>query len=310
VLISSTPTQPRRRGFTLVELLVVIGIIALLIAILLPALSKARAAANAVKCEAQMKQIVTAMILHANEHRGFMPLVGQIEAGPAGNYANDSVSLGDPQMRRYEYYTNGAQNDALGMPGSIAKFVNVDLDTSSAAAVQAGLNSGVFNKLMVCPSDVEGGHSGYTISLQLPCVMSYAFNEAALGWSNPGGLDGVTAGHGRERANTARMPHSAQLMLITDANPRGGNGGWMLYYDHDVDCTLADIYNGSDGFPGGPGFPAGNGSGKGCGSGSLYDVTRHRGRINIGCADGHVDSAPITPGDLKAFYLNVDFGMP
>ena len=68
--------KTRERGFTLVELLVVIGIIALLISILLPALSKARAAANEVKCQAQLKQVITAMMLHANDHNGFMPLVG------------------------------------------------------------------------------------------------------------------------------------------------------------------------------------------------------------------------------------------
>ena len=60
----------RERGFTLVELLVVIGIIALLISILLPALSKARAAANTVACAANIRSVCQAMYAYAAEYKG------------------------------------------------------------------------------------------------------------------------------------------------------------------------------------------------------------------------------------------------
>lgn len=59
----------RRKGFTLVELLVVIGIIALLIAMLMPSLQRARDQANRTACMSNLHQLTTAWLQYATEHR-------------------------------------------------------------------------------------------------------------------------------------------------------------------------------------------------------------------------------------------------
>lgn len=72
---SSSHSEPRRSsaGFTLVELLVVISITALLIAILLPALRQARAAARQTQCLSQLKQITTAVSMYQVDHEDYIP---------------------------------------------------------------------------------------------------------------------------------------------------------------------------------------------------------------------------------------------
>src|SRR5258705_2816200 len=65
--------RSRGRGFTLVELLVVIGIIALLVALLLPALSKAREKSRRTACMSNLRSLGQAMFLYANAYKDHLP---------------------------------------------------------------------------------------------------------------------------------------------------------------------------------------------------------------------------------------------
>lgn len=67
----------KRQGFTLVELLVVVGVIAILIALLLPALNKARESAKQIKCASNLRQLYLASSMYAAEFQGFIPTRGE-----------------------------------------------------------------------------------------------------------------------------------------------------------------------------------------------------------------------------------------
>jgi prepilin-type processing-associated H-X9-DG protein/prepilin-type N-terminal cleavage/methylation domain-containing protein len=294
------PHRPTH-AFTLVELLVVIGIIALLMAMLLPALGRARENANQLKCQAQQRQILQAMILHAAEHRGYMPLAGRPWAGVTPD------ALLDTRMQKYDYYAAGPGYHVMSLMGALAPQLNQDIRTDSLASVQEDIQrpSGVIRRIFVCPSDREGGRFGATVEGGGDGYNSYAFNEAALGWGDPGDGSGVL-NHARLRGNSARFPHPASLMLLTDGAPRGGDGAgrWQVYYDHDINCTLRDVFITPNGGGVNPNFQP---NAKDCGEWTLLDPTRHRNRMNVAFADGHVENVPLDPGSLDKISLDVDF---
>ncbi len=90
----------RRAGFTLIELLVVISIIALLIAILLPALGAARQAAQSTTCLSNTRQMGLAIQMYADEYNGFFP-AGFDNGNVGGSNFNDPKWYAQRTMGQY-----------------------------------------------------------------------------------------------------------------------------------------------------------------------------------------------------------------
>ena len=139
----------RSRAFTLVELLVVIGIIALLIAILLPALRKARLAAEEAQCMSNLRQFGVGFQVYADSNKGALAT-----DGPDGSASGGATKLIGPQNAATPSDVSGIDDGQLwynAIPPKIQKksYYQMIQDDSSGLGVlpHSGMNS-----IFVCPS--------------------------------------------------------------------------------------------------------------------------------------------------------------
>ncbi len=234
--------QPVRSGFTLMELLVVIGIIGLLLAILLPALAAARRSARAATCLSNLRQVGTLSAQWANEHNHALPLDGEAWL-PPGTNGPDSlpVALNDSNRSRYAYVRPGWPQQQMPTGESLVPF-HVAL-AAFASEVDA-INLQPFTdwdrlrerrfaiEFLHCPEEGQhlrantalprGTSSLYTtvdgVSYHNPwwTTISYVSNGGLLGFHYNSRFD-----HRRYRGLLSRVTDPSRMVLSGDGNDLG-----------------------------------------------------------------------------------------
>jgi prepilin-type N-terminal cleavage/methylation domain-containing protein/prepilin-type processing-associated H-X9-DG protein len=142
----------KSQGFTLVELLVVIGIIALLLSILMPSLQRARDAANAISCASNLRQMGQGVMLYTTDWQGVLPtyevrdpntedIMGYWHALVMRELGINFIEPGQP----------GSVGDAPG--GDSSEAFGPDLDGGGGDADGTQVNNWNVSKVFRCPAD-------------------------------------------------------------------------------------------------------------------------------------------------------------
>lgn len=252
------------RGFTLVELLVVIGIISVLIGILLPSLAGARESARSVTSLSNLRQVGIGLLAYRNENKGYYP-------------RHSSPSSQVPRTRWADDIYQYVQGTEVYMSPNLSEDERARMNKPFAHTVDQA--------------------TGAAIEGQTVYFGGYGYNFQYLGNARtPGGVAPFFANHSRVKA-------ASQTICLADTHgSKNGGSTWTSEGVYVVDPPLMSLELGSRGSRKSSATPgAGNYAYAGGNDGdAAYRSTpaeRNRGRVNVMFCDGHAEAMKLKQMD-------------
>ncbi|HYO11331.1 MAG TPA: DUF1559 domain-containing protein, partial [Tepidisphaeraceae bacterium] len=307
----------RAGGFTLVELLVVIGIIAVLIGILLPTLGRARESARTLACASNARQVALAIRLFAQEHRGYMPAVSDkkwafqndptrsiwvYRSGTSPPVLLDWASSLLPYLgvKGVEWFPNAPQNvsKVFLCPSDPAQDIAGAYGTS-AGGLPGGPGLVLYNNMF--PHEA-GWPISYGVNADIAAQIDRGANQGRFGLDDNMSVYGGPPGADRVglplNGKFDKIRNAAEVLLIADCGVRYRTGESPPGTPLDRKDVLVYTTN----YMSAPTVPKEDlgrlsGVSKASWLKDRIPWTRHRDKINVAFADGHGET--IIKGDER-----------